>query len=98
MATKIQSSSKGVSKIGQRRQVVIPKDIFEAVGLKEGDLVEVTHSKTSITLKAKKLVGPEDTLTPEEERVVAKGFRQLKRGNYVAWGHLKDELGLKTIK
>jgi hypothetical protein len=41
---------------------------------------------------------PEDGLTPEEEKVIARGFRQLRRGNYVTWDQLRDELGLKTIK
>ena len=30
-----------VSKIGQRRQVTIPKDLFAEMGLKEGDFIEV---------------------------------------------------------
>ncbi len=30
-----------IGKIGQRRQVVIPKEIFDALGLRTGDFVEV---------------------------------------------------------
>lgn len=87
-----------MSKIDQRRRVVIPKEIFEEMGLKEGDVVEVTHSKTSITIKAKRTVDPEDTLTAQEEKIVARGFRQLRRGNSVAWDQPKNDLGLKTVK
>lgn len=83
-----------ISKLGQRRQVVIPKDICEELGLQEGDFVEVKKSKGAVIIKPKKLVDPEDTLTPEEEKIVEKGFRQLKRGKYVTWEQLKRELGL----
>ncbi len=83
-----------ISKLGQRRQVVIPKDICEELGLQEGDFVEVKKSKNAVIIKPKKLVDPEDTLTPEEEKTVEKGFRQLKRGEYVTWEQLKRELGL----
>ena len=73
---------------------MVPKKICEELGLREGDFVEVTRSKDRIVIKPKKLVDLEDTLTPEEEKTVAKGFRQLKRGQYVTWDQLKDELGL----
>jgi AbrB family looped-hinge helix DNA binding protein len=83
-----------VSRLGQRRQVVIPKAICDELGLREGDFVEVTRGKDRIVVKPKKLVDLENTLTPEEEKRVAEGFAQLKRGEYVAWERLKDELGL----
>ncbi|MGA2607682.1 MAG: hypothetical protein ABSH01_09520 [Terriglobia bacterium] len=47
-----------------------------------------------MVIKPKKLVDPEDTLTPDEEKAVERGFRQLKRGEYVDWEALKNELGL----
>ena len=34
------------------------------------------------------------SLTSEEERAVARGIKQLMRGEYVEWGELKSELGL----
>lgn len=33
----------------------------------------------------KKPIDLEDTLTPEEEKLVAKGMRQLRRGQFVTW-------------
>ncbi|MBI4481661.1 MAG: AbrB/MazE/SpoVT family DNA-binding domain-containing protein [Acidobacteria bacterium] len=83
-----------ISKLGQRRQVVIPKEICDQVGLEEGDFVEVSTRKGAVFIKPKKLVDPGDTLTPEEEKIVEQGFRQLKRGEYVTWERLRDELGL----
>ncbi len=44
--------------------------------------------------KSQRLADPEDTLTREEERIVARGFKQLKQGKYVTWDQLKRELGL----
>ena len=83
-----------VVKIRTNRQVTIPKVIFDELNLREGDFVEVTHSRDRIVIKPKKLVDPEETLTPEEEALVDKGFRQLKRGEYLSWEDLKDELDL----
>lgn len=83
-----------ISKLGQRRQVVIPREVCEELGLQEGDFVEVKAKKGAVVIKPKKLVDPEDTLTPEEEKIVAKGFRQLKRGQYAPWGKLKRDRGL----
>ena len=82
-----------ISRLGKRRQVVIPKAVCELAGLMEGDFVEVTGGKGRVTIRPKKLVDPEDTLTPQEERIVTRGFRQLKRGQYVTWDQLKNELG-----
>lgn len=83
-----------VVKVRTNRQVTIPKVIFDALGLKEGDFVEVTLKKNHIVIAPKRLVDPEDTLTPEEEKIVDKGFAQLKRGEYVTWEELKHELDL----
>ena len=81
-----------VSRVGKRRQVVLPKAVCEAVGLVEGDFVEVTTRRGRGEIQPKRLVDLEDTLTPEEEKIVAKGFRQLKRGQFVTWDQLKNEL------
>ena len=83
-----------VSRLGQRRQVVIPERICKELGIRQGDFVEVTRRKDHVVIRPKRLVDPEDTLTAEEERAVARGFRQLKRGEYVDWEALKNELGL----
>lgn len=81
-------------KIRSNRQVTIPKSILEDLGLQEGDCFEITHTKKHIMLKPQKSPDLEDTLTPEEEKLVKKGFDQLKRGDYVDWEELKNELGL----
>jgi AbrB family looped-hinge helix DNA binding protein len=74
--------------------VVIPKGICNELGIRQGDFVEVTRRKDHVVIRPKKLVDSEDTLTPDEEKAVERGFRQLKRGEYVDWQALKNELGL----
>jgi AbrB family looped-hinge helix DNA binding protein len=74
--------------------VVIPKEICEELGLHEGDFVEIAQRRGTVVIKPKKLVDPDDALTPEEEKIVEEGFEQLKRGKYVIWEELKRELDL----
>ena len=83
-----------VSKLGLRRQVVIPKDICDELGLQEGDFIEVTRKKSVVVIKPKKLVDAEDILTPKEEQIVRKGEVALKRGKHIRWDDLKQKLGL----
>ena len=83
-----------IVKIRTNRQVTVPKVIFDELGLKEGDFVEVSRKGENIVIKPKRLVDVEDTLSPEEEKLVDQGFKQLKRGESVLWNELKDELGL----
>jgi AbrB family looped-hinge helix DNA binding protein len=83
-----------ISKLGQRRQVVIPKEICEELGLQEGDFVEVTSTEGKVIIKPKKLVDADDVLTPAEAKVVHHGEVQLKKGQHVPWNELKQELDL----
>jgi len=81
-------------KIRTNRQVTVPKVIFDDLGLKEGDYVDVTLQGSDIVIRPKRLVDLDDTLSPEEERLVEKGFRELRQGRSVAWSAMKDELGV----
>jgi AbrB family looped-hinge helix DNA binding protein len=83
-----------ISKLGQRRQVVIPKKICDELGLQEGDFVEVTSAEGQVVITPKKLVDADDVLTPEEEKLVRKGEAQLKKGEHVAWDDVKQQLHL----
>ena len=61
-----------------------------------GSLLHTTVSLqgNDIVIKPKRLVDMEDSLSREEEKLVEKGFEQLKNGEYVAWDDLKHELDL----
>jgi AbrB family looped-hinge helix DNA binding protein len=83
-----------INKLGQRRQVVIPKEICDELGLHEGDFVEVTSTEGQVSIKPKTLVDADDVLTPEEEKIVRKGEAQLTKGDHVAWDDVKTRLKL----
>jgi AbrB family looped-hinge helix DNA binding protein len=59
-----------ISKLGQRRQVVIPKDICDELGLEVGDYVEVNRIQNTVVLKPKKLVDAEEILTPKQRKII----------------------------
>jgi AbrB family looped-hinge helix DNA binding protein len=61
-----------IGKLGQRRQVVIPKEICEALGLQEGDFLDITSAEGQVIIKPKKLVDADDVLTPAQRSVIDK--------------------------
>jgi AbrB family looped-hinge helix DNA binding protein len=81
-----------ISKLGVRRQIVIPKDICDALGLAVGDCVEVQRVQGMVVIKPKKPVEAEDVLRPEEEKIVRQGERQLRQGKSTPWRELKHAL------
>lgn len=83
-----------ISRIGQRRQVVIPKKIFDSIGLRTGNFVEINQWGGKVLIKPKTFVDSEETLSVAEEKLLERGFRQLKQGQYITWRKLKHELGL----
>lgn len=83
----------GLSRIGQRRQVVIPKRIFDSLGLAEGDFMEISVARRGVVMKPKRLVDASDVLTSEEASIVRKGEAQIRRGQSKAWGAVKRGLG-----
>ena len=83
-----------ISKLGKGRQVVIPKALCDAAGLRAGDFVEVTRRNGRIVITPSAMLDLEDTLTPEEERLVRKGEKQLRQGKSVLWDDLKKKLKL----
>lgn len=87
-----------ISKLGQRRQVVIPKEICEELGLQEGDFIEVSTRNGAVVLRPKKLVDPDDILTPKEEAIVRKGEAQIRRGEYVTLKDLTRDLDHPALK
>jgi len=86
-----------IGKLGQRRQVVIPKDICDALGLVTGDFVEVRQVKGTVVIKPKKLVDADDVLTPEEEAIVRKGEAQIRRGEYVTLEDVEHDLDRPAV-
>ena len=83
-----------ISRIGQRRQVVIPKEIFDALQLAEGDFLEVTAVAGQVAMKRKKLVDDDDVLSPAEAVKVRHAQQQAASGKVKPWASVKHELGL----
>ena len=93
MSTGNASQVTAVSRIGQRRQVVIPKRVFDVLQLREGDFFEVTVERGNLRLRPKRLVDiAEDILTPREAAKVRRGAAELKAGNSKPWRKVKHEL------
>ena len=88
----IQQRLMTISRIGQRRQVVIPKRAFEALQLREGDFVEVTVEHGRLALQPKRLVDVSDILTESEAATVREGEAQLKSGRSKPWRTVRHEL------
>ena len=79
-------------RVGQRRQVVIPREILETLKLQAGDLVAFAEQKNGVLIKPKRMINPDDTLTPAEAKIVRRGEAQLKRGESKPWRVVKDAL------
>jgi len=72
-------SQQRVGRVGQRRQVVIPRDILEALKLQAGDLVAFDKQQNGVLITPKRAVSADETLTPAEAKSVRRGQAQLKR-------------------
>ena len=81
-----------ISKVGQRRQVVIPKKMCEDLGLGEADFVEVTPTRGGVLITPKKLDDRDDGLTTKDAKSLRRGLAQMRKGRTRAWDKIKDEL------
>jgi AbrB family looped-hinge helix DNA binding protein len=85
-----------ISKLGQRRQVVIPKQIWDELGLETGDYVEVQRVKGRVVITPKKLVDRDAALTPAQRAVIdarlAEAEEDLKAGRVSGPFTTVDEL------
>ena len=89
----VRTSEAAVSRIGQRRQVVIPKRLFEALELQEGDFVEVTVERGRLAMRPKRLVDVSNVLTKADTLKVRRGEADLKAGRSKPWRVIKHGLG-----
>ena len=93
MATKTaKTEQERVGRVGQRRQVVIPREIFDALRMQEGDFVAFSRTDNGVLVRPKRLVDRDDILTAEEAKVVRRGEAQLKRGQSKPWRTVKNAL------
>jgi AbrB family looped-hinge helix DNA binding protein len=88
------SAKPAVSRIGQRRQIVIPKRVFEALKLQPGDFLEVSAEGGRLHMLPKRLVDiREENLAPDEAEKVRRGEAEIKAGQSRSWRTVRNELG-----
>ena len=92
MATKAATTPERIGRVGQRRQVVIPRDLLETLKIREGDLVAFSRQANGVLIKPKRVVDPDDVLTPEESALVKKAEREIRQGKYVTLAQLRHDL------
>ncbi len=79
-------------KIQSHRRITLPKKIFEDLGLKEGDWVEVRLRDRFLILIPQR--SPEDLLDEQEEERLQKALQQIQAGDVVPWEKIKTDLAL----
>src|SRR2546429_4048658 len=96
MATKTATTQERgrIGRVGQRRQVVIPRDILETLKIQEGDFVAFSKQANGVLIKPKRVVDPDDVLTPAEAKKVRHALRQVRQGKTKPLAKIKHELGL----
>ena len=78
-------------RVGQGRQIVIPREIFKRLNLHEGDVVAFAEEQGAVLVRPRAVV-VDTRLTVEEAKAVRRGEAQLKRGNSKAWREVKHAL------
>jgi AbrB family looped-hinge helix DNA binding protein len=80
MAVKTATTEERIGRIGQRRQVVIPREMLETLNIREGDFVAFRKQADGVLIKPKRVVDPDDVLSPEESAQIAKARREMQAG------------------
>jgi antitoxin component of MazEF toxin-antitoxin module len=83
-----------IGRLGQRRQVVIPREMVETLKLQAGDLVAFSKHKNGVLIRPRRKLDREDALTPAEAKLVRRGEAQLERGERKPWRAVKHALSL----
>ncbi|HEY9141536.1 MAG TPA: AbrB/MazE/SpoVT family DNA-binding domain-containing protein [Bryobacteraceae bacterium] len=81
-----------IGRLGQRRQVVIPKELCEGLNLQGGDFVAFTRRSGGVLIKPRKVIDPDDVLTAAESALVRRAEREMRQGKYVTLAQLHHDL------
>ena len=81
MAVKTATPEERIGRVGQRRQVVIPREMLETLNIREGDFVAFRKQANGVLIKPKRVVDPDDVLSPEESAQIAKARREMLDGS-----------------
>jgi bifunctional DNA-binding transcriptional regulator/antitoxin component of YhaV-PrlF toxin-antitoxin module len=80
-----------IGRVGQRRQVVIPREFLETLKLQEGDFVAFSKQANGVLIKPKRLVDPDDVLTPAQAKKLRRSLKQARQGKTLPWSQVKRE-------
>src|ERR1035438_7025705 len=92
MAVKSTTTQERIGRVGQRRQVVIPREMLETLNIREGDFVAFAQKQNGVLIKPRRVVDPDDVLTPEQSALVKKAERQMREGKFVTLAQLRHDL------
>jgi AbrB family looped-hinge helix DNA binding protein len=92
MAAKIVAKPDRIGRVGQRRQVVIPRELAEMLNIREGDFVAFQKQANGILIKPKRLVDPDDVLSPGESARITKARREMQAGMGIPLEQLEYDL------
>jgi len=81
-----------IGRVGPRRQVVIPRNLYEDLDLQEGDFVAFARKPDGVLIKPRKAVDPDGVLSKEESAQVKKAEREMGQGKYVTLAELRHDL------
>jgi bifunctional DNA-binding transcriptional regulator/antitoxin component of YhaV-PrlF toxin-antitoxin module len=95
MGRKTATTQERIGRVGQRRQVVIPREMLATLKIQEGDFVAFSQQANGVLIKPKRVVDPDDTLTREESALIAKARREMREGKFVTLAQLKHDLAHK---
>jgi len=92
MAVKPTTTQERIGRVGQRRQVVIPREMLETLNIQEGDFVAFAQQQNGVLIKPRRVVDPDDVLAPEESALVKKAEREMREGKFVTLAQLRHDL------
>ena len=95
MPVKIVTPGERIGRVGQRRQVVIPREMLENLKLREGDFVAFTRQANGVLIKPKRVVDTDDVLTREESALILKARQEMREGKHVTLAQLENDLDRK---
>jgi AbrB family looped-hinge helix DNA binding protein len=94
MPAKTAATRERIGRVGQRRQVVIPRDIPQTLKLREGDFVAFSKEANGVLIKPKRVVDLDNVLTPAEAKKLRRSLKQARQGKTLPWSQVKHDLGL----
>ena len=66
--------------------------MLETLNVREGDFVAFAQAQNGVLIKPRRVVDPDDVLTPEQSALVKKAEREMRGGKFVSLAQLRHDL------